>query len=356
MLIAGVLSACGGSSSGGGNPGGGDGNDSFAAAQPVAIGASTAGVISALTDNDWYKFTTTGPGEVTVALTGLSADADLSLYDSVETWLTGSAAPGVANETVTYLAAGAETFHVLVSPAAPTANYTITVTFVSSGGGDGNDTFAAAQTVAVGSSTSGISSSPSDDDWYKFTTTGAGKVTVVLSGLSADANLALYDSTQVLLASSSLTGTTSDLVTYTAAGAGTFYALVIPLATAASYTVTVIFEPTGFTDGNDTFATAETIAVNTTTVGLISSLSDPDWYRIPTAGAGTLTVTLSGLIGDADLELYGSLAHLFVDGSYFAGTRIDTVTYTAAVAADYHVLVIPLGAVTPYSLEVTFTP
>jgi hypothetical protein len=349
-----VVAACGGS--GGGTPGGGgDGNDTFATAQAVAVGSSTPGVISSPSDPDWYEFTTAGAGTVTVTLSGLSADADLALYDSSQVLLAGSSNPGTATDTVTYTAAGADTFHLDVIPVATAASYTVSV-FFTPVAGDGNDTFATSQAVTVGSSTAGVISSLSDPDWYKFTTTGAGTITVTLGGLSADANLALYSSAQGSLAGSSSPGTATETATYTAAGAGTFHVYVIPVEAGATYTVTVVFSPAVVADGNDTFATAQAISVGTSILGTISSQTDPDWYRVLTPGAGTITVTLSGLSVDADLRLYGELESLLVDESLNAGTANETVTSTAAGPINYHVLVVPQGSATPYTLTVSFAP
>ena len=356
VLAAALLAACGGSSSSGGS--GTDGNDSFAAAQAVAVGSSTTSVISSSTDHDWYKFTTTGAGDVAVAITGLSADANLALLDSTQVVLAGSSNAGTAPDAVTYTAAEAGTFYVHVIPQAAAASYSMAVNFTPATVGDGNDTFATAQTVAAGSSTTGVISSMADADWYKFTTTGAGDVTVALTGLSGDANLALYDAAQAVLVGQQQRWNGSETVAYTAAGAGTFYVQVIPQAAGASYSMAVNFTPATVGDGNDTFATAQEVAFGSTTAGVISSMADADWYKVTTAGPGNITATLSGLTGDADLELYGAGVNYMVSGSYQAGTAIDTVTYNyiGATAFTFRVKVVPLASVTPYTLTVTFTP
>ena len=109
-------------------------------------------------------------------------------------------------------------------------------------------------------------------------------------------------------------------------------------------------------DGNDTFATAQLVSVGSSTAGVISSLSDPDWYKFTTTGAGTITVTLSGLSADADLQLYGELQSLLRAESLNAGTVNEIVTSTAAGPINYHVLVVPLASATPYMLTVSFAP
>lgn len=355
LMVAVTLGACGGSD--GSPPAGGaspDGNDTFATAQAVAVGSSTAGVISSATDDDWYQFTVAGAGTVTVSLTGLSADVDLALHDSAQASLGASSNPGIAGDTVTWTAPAAATIYVHAVPVVAGATYSLGVTFTPQAG-DGNDTFATAQGVAIGTMTQGVISSATDDDWYTFTTAGAGTIRVTLGALSADANLALHETEPSPVATSANAGTASDVVSWTAAAGGRFYAHVVPQAVGASYTLTVAFTPSGG-DGNDTFATAQLVAVPSATVGVVSSSVDPDWYLAHTPGAGRITVTLSGLTSDADLELYGELPNLFVAFSYLAGTQTDTVSFTATSAVNYHVLVKPVGAATSYTLTVAFTP
>lgn len=356
LLAAALLSSCAGSGTDGGAPGSGDGNDTFASSQAVAIGTPVTGTISSATDDDWYVFTTTGAGQITVALSGLSADADLALYDAAQHFLTGSTNTGTVADTVTHAAGGAATFHVRVIPAAVGASYTLTVGYTPGGGGDGNDTFGTAQVVTVGSPTAGVITSLADPDWYKFTVAGAGSITVSLGALTADANLALYDATQTLKASSANAGTATDTVAHAAVAAGTFYVQVVPQSAGASYQLTVAFIPAAVVDANDTFATAQPITVGTSISGEITSATDPDWYQVATPGPGTITATLSGLTADADLELYGSMESLKVAFSYNAGTAVDTLTYTANVAFNYRLLVVPQGAATPYVLTTAFTP
>jgi hypothetical protein len=333
----------------------GDGNDTFATAQAISVGTTVNAAISSATDDDWYKFTTTGAGTISVSLTGLSADANLALVDAAQAVLVGSANAGVAADGVTWAAGAAATFWLHIIPVAAATPYTLAVAFTPAVVGDGNDTFATAQAISVGAANAGAIASPTDDDWYKFTIMGPGTITVTLSGLTADANLALYDSSQVLLGSSALAGTAIDTVSYTTTAAGIFYALVVPLATPTPYVLTVTFTPSTAPDGNDTFATAQLIALPSTTMGVISGPADFDWYKFTTPAAGTVTVTLAGLSADADLELYGA-SGFSLASSNMAGTAVDTVTYTATISVTYYVLVKPVGPVAYYTLTTAFTP
>jgi hypothetical protein len=141
-----------------------------------------------------------------------------------------------------------------------------------------------------------------------------------------------------------------------ATATGTYYVHVIPVVAGATYTITASFVSGVVVDGNDTFATAQAVSVGSSFVAIIASATDEDWYKFTTAGPGTITVTLSGLSADADLELYGNVAAVMVDFSYMGGTMPDTVSYTATGPVTYHVRVVPRGAVTPYTLTIGLTP
>jgi hypothetical protein len=354
MPIAALLAACGG----GPSAGGGtivDGNDTFATAQPVATDATTPGTISSPSDDDWYRFSTPGPGTVTVTLDALTADADLALHDPTQALVTASNSPGTSAETLTWTTSVGESLRVHVIPVTAPADYDLTVSFTPTPATDGNDTFATATAVAMGSVTTGSIGSATDEDWFAFWTPAAGTVFAKLSGLSGDADLELVDVAQVVLAAGASPGTSEEIVSQRVGAAGTFYAHVVPRGAGAAYTLTTGFVMDGAVDSNGTFDAAWHLPVGTM-ISELSSPSDEDWFRFTTTGAGTVTFTLDGLMADADLELYAEVSSLLVDASYSAGTAVETVTCTAATPLTYHVRVVALASITPYRLRAVFAP
>jgi len=123
------------------------------------------------------------------------------------------------------------------------------------GGGGGSDTYEPNDSMssAYGPLTSGSTynsyiASSSDVDYYKFTTSQTGAISVNLSNLPGDYDLYLYNSSGSLLKSSTNGGTTSESISYSASTTGTFYVKVIGYngasSTSTAYALKVTY-PTG---------------------------------------------------------------------------------------------------------------
>ena len=83
-------------------------------------------------------------------------------------------------------------------------------------------TFATAVAIPLNTAVKGTISSPTDTDFYKFTTTAAGAGTISLTNLPADYDMYIYSSAKKLLASSKKRGTTSETLSGNIPK-GTFY-------------------------------------------------------------------------------------------------------------------------------------
>ena len=85
-----------------------------------------------------------------------------------------------------------------------------------------NGTTAGAATIPFNTNVTGLISPSGDIDYYSFVITTGGTITVSLTNLPADYDLALRNSAGKVLAFSLNTGTASEIINYTAA-AGTYY-------------------------------------------------------------------------------------------------------------------------------------
>ncbi|MFN8309325.1 MAG: M43 family zinc metalloprotease [Chitinophagales bacterium] len=91
-----------------------------------------------------------------------------------------------------------------------------------------NESRTAAKTIATNTLITGKIGTSTDVDYFKFTTTTAAKnIQVTLTGLPADYDLYLYNSSGTLLAYSYNSGTTSESLKYNTSSAGTFYVRVV---------------------------------------------------------------------------------------------------------------------------------
>jgi len=75
-----------------------------------------------------------------------------------------------------------------------------------------NNSFARAVAIPFNTDVYGTINSATDKDFYKFTITNAGTVTITLSNLPVNYNLALYDGTNTIIANATKTGTQSETI------------------------------------------------------------------------------------------------------------------------------------------------
>jgi hypothetical protein len=85
-----------------------------------------------------------------------------------------------------------------------------------------NDSFAAAVTVPFNTNITGLISPANDQDYYRFSITTGGTITVTLQTLPGDYDIVLYNGSQAQVAISENGSTSNETINYTAA-AGTYY-------------------------------------------------------------------------------------------------------------------------------------
>ncbi len=109
------------------------------------------------------------------------------------------------------------------------SNYSYSGEFITQGGGcidnyEPNETMATAATIPVNTDIAALIGTNGDYDWFKFSTTNAGKnIKITLTDLPADYNVRLYKSDGTHIGSSLNPGTTSETIIYNYNKAGTYY-------------------------------------------------------------------------------------------------------------------------------------
>ena len=172
---------------------------------------------------------------MTLNLSGLTGDANLSLLDAKGKVLKTSANKGNTAEAISAdLLAG--TYYVNVAPVTGVNNATYTLTHAEKycPADTAGNTFDTALALPSGGTTHEWLGFGDKEDYYKFVvsannTTG----TASMNGFSADINLFVYNSMGKLVASSTKTGLTNELITGKM-NAGTFYFKVLLAGTAAT--------------------------------------------------------------------------------------------------------------------------
>ncbi|MEO7081552.1 MAG: M12 family metallo-peptidase, partial [Flavobacteriales bacterium] len=106
-------------------------------------------------------------------------------------------------------------------------------------------------------------------------------------------------------------------------------------AYSAVFTFTTVAPCPDALEPNNTLATAGPIAVPGSINALIAYAGDQDYYSFTVAAASNITMNLSGLAGDYDLQLLNA-AGTVVAYSQNGGTTTEYINYAAAAAGTYY--------------------
>ncbi len=319
---------------------------------------------------DYYKLTLTNDGALTLNLTGLSGDANLSLLDNKGKVLKTSANKKTADETIAMpLLAG--DYFVKVAPADGGKSTVNNTTYTLSNkvdyfpGDNAGDTSSGAN--VIGELADGVVVTRSEwvgfgdpADYYKLTLTNAGALTLNLTGLSSDANLTLLDSKGKVLKTSA-NKKTADEVISTALAAGDYFVKVAPAdggkgtVNNTNYTLSNYF--LAETAGNS-FAAAVELASAGTVHGWVGTGNKEDYYKIEVlANGATITGGLSGFASNINLYVY-DYKHKLVTSSTKSGLNPESIDSGAGKinAGTYYVKVMLAGtASTEYDLNFNLT-
>ncbi len=341
-------------------------NNSYTGADALTVGTDVTGSSGNTVADaaDYYQFTTADDGTIsgTMILTGVG-NFYLKIYDSdgtTELASTLQLAPGTYSVSETGRAAGTYYIAIKAYNTSSLSNYTISVAVTSPvepNDIEPNNTFATATTINENTSVTGHigyknnGGSYDTEDWYKFTTTNDGNISLVLSNTSGAYNrIYLYDSDGAT-SFGSAEGYGGNTFTKNGLAAGTYYARVYYYNTSyfTGYTLTSVIAPTNYandTEINDTYSLALPMAENDSVYGHIGhrynggAYDQSDWYVFNTSYDGNISLVLSNETGafnriylyDADgttsfgsSEGYGG--NTFTKNGLAAGTYYARVYY-----------------------------
>ncbi len=299
---------------------------------------------------DCYKLTLTIAANVSLSLTGLTGDVNLSLLDATGKVLKASANKGTASESIANQLLTGGTYYVKVAPVAgvTSANYTLTNTTNYFPIDTAPNTWQAARDITLGVDNWVGFGDPADV--YALTMTRAGTLTLGLTGLSGNAPLSLLDATGKILKTAASKGTANESITQNLL-AGNYFVKVAPGAkvTAAGYTLTNTTNYFPVDTAGNTWQMATDITHLDNWVGF----GDPaDVYALTMDRAGTLTLGLTGLSGGANLSLLSATGAVLKTTA--AGTAAESITQNL-LAGNYFVKVAPGAKVTAAGYTLTNT-
>jgi PKD repeat protein len=215
----------------------------------------------------------------------------------------------------------------------------------------------ASQSIAATSPCNNFTNGNADDDvWFRFSAIAGQTYSIrLLNGTGFDGVLDVRSGScnGTSVGCDDQTGSTGVLntVTYTSPSNQTLYARVYHYGTGSgtgggNFQICVIntSQPTctdQFESNNSPSTSTlvfsnplSTNSSNYTIQGNIGFVDDVDWYRVNMQACGNLTVNLTNLPRDYDLELWNAAANNVIDGSYSSGTNSEQVTFSSTSSSQ----------------------
>lgn len=360
-------------------------NDNVASALPMSEGGTVSGHIGfrynggTYDSDDWYQFTTTTDGNVSLTLSNQVNQYNcIYMYGSDGTILLVSGCNyGGTTITKNGLAAGVYYARVYFYDASRYCGYQLSNSVAPAqfaNDAEPNDSYTEANAMAENDSVVGhigfrLSDGSYDtDDWYSFTTSSDGNISLILTNYTGQYNCVyLYDNDGVTLLVSGC-GYGGTTITKNGLTAGTYYAKVnyYDASRYSGYSLKNLVVPTQYDNDpepNDDFASSTPMLTNSTSYGHIGhrnnggTFDTDDYYVFTTHSAGDLTLTLANQTNQYNcLYIYDSnQIQLSGGGCNYGGT---TITKTDLPAGTYYVRVYYYDAnrYSGYTLTNNFCP
>lgn len=289
----------------------------FTGAKQVSLNTAYSATMTASGYKHYYKFTLPSQGLVILNFQHLSGtDMSYKIYldyksNGSSTWNTYvNNADAVKNRPLG-LAAGTYYLYVdggyLYGSKNQTYTFTLNFTATSYCETEYNGDFANADAIPVNTKVTGSTIESSDLDYYKFTLSAPGSVSFnithgIVDGHEADDvyDVSFYNSAtgNRLLYFESLGGETSKTSNIIGLPKGTYYVCVkagYGNYDTGSYGMTVNYTASNYWEAetNDTFTTANAVAVKQKYSGTIHDSGDEDYYKITLAQAGAIGVNFT---------------------------------------------------------------
>ena len=261
-------------------------SNTLATARAIAVGSSTNSYTDSVgsTDtNNYYCFSLANSGNFNLGLTGMTADADVQLLNSSGSVIASSLRGGSNPERITrQLSAG--TYYIRVYCYTGNTNYNLAVSAAPLAPVDlAGNTLATARAITVGSSTTSYTDwvgSTDTNDYYRFTLANSGNFNLGLTGMTADADVQLLNSSGSVIASSTNGGTASESIT-SQLGAGTYYIRVYPYTGDTNYNLAVSATTATVTPG---YSAISGYGLVNAAAAVAGALNQSPFANVPTFG------------------------------------------------------------------------
>ncbi|WP_318285954.1 pre-peptidase C-terminal domain-containing protein [Limnospira fusiformis] len=319
---------------------------------------------------DWYNFTLPVNSDVNLTLDRLRANLDVEILDEGGERVARGTNPGRQAEKIELEGLEAGTYYVKVTPVGNVrSNYRLGITaatvFIP-------DHATPEKALNFGKVEPGVDNIPSirnsvgftqgrsgrdERDWVRFELTKDGSVDINLTNLRQDINMRLYDGDgKTILQTAEERGRANENIT-DFLDAGVYYVEVFPNGNARSeYRLSI---NTGSSDALQEFDVGNLLSLeggytNSDRIGFAESgiRNTTDRYEFTLASEAEVDISLTGLRGNADIQLKETNGSLLFDSTR-PGNEAEQISQELK-AGTYYLDVVPVGnARTNYTLDIT---
>ncbi len=342
-------------------------SDAVTLSAPTAATLPTVrqqGVSSSADLQDYYKFNLTTASALRLNLTGLSQDMGIELLDSVGRSIQSADLSGnvMENMLTSTLAAGLYHVRVFSTTGQLTSNYDLTMSTATTS----DDLLTNATNMGLLDSkgsdrrTGNVATGTDMQDYYRLVVGVPADLSISVSGFSSDVDLQLLDNLGRVVASSTAGGTTAESINVPSA-VGTYYLRIFPFSGSSNYVLEARANSNA-QNADDLLSTATvlpnpsaTVTTRTGTIGGTGSTGDPqDYYRFQLTSTRNVTITLSGLSQDIDVQLLDQFGNI-IASSANGGVSNETINMPTLGLGIYLIRIFPFTSspLSSYSLGVT---
>lgn len=330
-------------------------NDTKENSFPVESGKEYLGTIDSKLDMDYYEIHPNGEGQIRATLENLPFDYDLYLYDAQGYELSRSTRDGTAAEVINNYVTTSEVCYVLVKPGtsnySATSNYKVKISYPSNEvrgtAFEPNDIKEQAYPIQSGQAYIEKIGTPTDVDYYSFTTEKEGTIYARLEQLPFNYDFSILDQNGNEVKSSNNYGKTDEAIEFFAHADETYYLFVNSDNNAYSSTFSYKLKVTYPTkiqifdkelEPNDTPETAFPAVSLRTYSQLLDSSIDRDYYKFTVPAGKSVHVSLTKLPFNYNLSVFDSVGNL-INSSANSYTYDESITFQSSETTTYYALV-----------------
>lgn len=343
-------------------------NDSINRATSYTLGTTKTGTITDSQDSYYYKFALSSSGRTNLSIKVHAESVRIRIYDSEKeevynkTLWWNSTAELISENTNVDLTKG--TYYFKIERNYGTGNFEFKINFDSSNEtfsetGDGtNNTIATANSISVNRTKYfGQLAENDEQDYYKFTLSASGRITLNLTAYEEAVNIAIYDENgEELHNERAWWNSTSEQIAYSKdfdLTKGTYYLKFRRYYGTGNYNFNIGYLSSGesFSESNgglnNSMMTASSIQIETNYKGQIALNDEKDFYKFSVNSNRNVLISINGNMEALSLKVYDATGNeIWSERPWWNGTtkeiaysnhdlKLDKGTYYFCVNSYY---------------------